>query len=1310
MSSIQTLLMRGIRSYDPDGTETIEFLSPVTLVTGANGSGKSTIIEALRYATTGEWPPNSKNGAFFVNDPRMSGSPSVKAQVKLQFQNVNQREMIVTRSVSVSATKKGHSLKTLESVLAMHDATTGRQQSVSSKCAEIDAELPLNLGVSRAILDNVIFCHQEDSYWPMSEPAPLKKKFDEIFASTKYTNVLENIRVYRKSQSTDIQLLNAEVEHIRQNKNKAERVRQAHATGIETIAKSEERIRVLDDELEHLAADISRLMAKMRELQVLETSLHTLAQERKQVQASLREMEGTFTQYRETDTELQEMLFRHELSLKTANQERSKHEEKRSKSMTNIRNLQSSVQDNLQDMGHLRALLEAHQRKQTDRDLLIQQLASLYNFEGFQVEHTSGGATTHMATQDVRRFLDRLELQIQQHQSKVDSIKADLRAREQKVRSELSDKKAKMDMASSIRTRTANAMTAAQTKLGQQKTELQRYQTTEADLEATQRLVTEQESSLETLQSTASLEEKETQRRAKTAEIDQLENVLARLSEESAAQMQHAGARARLSLLQTESKTRRARLLELQTKHEAALKGLLKVTSVDPAMASTQLEPLVKSKEAATRSSMAQVEKARQELAAVEAQLEAVKQSLARQRQFVQESKKAIEKECGSEPLPDVLGKAEAENAEIRAAAMDYKVLGTMYGRFLDFASQKHGCPLCKRGMDEQQEAQFTASLQRMMKRAQDEEEDEELAASEAKLKVLQALRSTWDSMTRIETTEIVELENQLESLTQKRSSIVDSMEVTEMEHATQSTELEDMQPLVQAAEEMANLAQEDNKAASAIQQLEAELLCTGSTKSSDELQQEYEQVKTKIQTARGEVRQLTEEMASAQADFQRREQALRSLRERRTQLENAMERKKQVEEQMRETETAMEQLEKEAEQQRQEEQRLQPEMERLERLLLTIGNEGHAKEREAQQVVTDLQTNYERVNMYHNEIERVDTKTTQAKLSRLETSTEETNEEIQVLTREVEAMDRHTQELGEKLADLKELQRNINDNLRYRRYKSRIEELTSQESSLQAKRAQESDQSYNRQLSRLNTKQSEMNAERAGLKGELRQLESQKRAYEHELETDYLDVGQKYLDSLVKLKTIEIANSDLEKYSKALQSAIVAYHTMKMEEINRLIKELWTSTYQGNDIDWIEIRSDQEGLRANQTYNYRVVMIQQGNALDMRGRCSAGQKVLASIIIRLALAESFSVSCGILALDEPTTNLDQANIKSLAVSLSRIIEKHVRQSNFQLLIITHDEEFLQMMNVSDYVDHFYRVSKDARQFSKIDKLPITAI
>jgi DNA repair protein RAD50 len=49
----------------------------------------------------------------------------------------------------------------------------------------MDAEIPTLLGVSKAVLENVIFCHQEDSYWPLAEPAALKKKFDDIFEATR---------------------------------------------------------------------------------------------------------------------------------------------------------------------------------------------------------------------------------------------------------------------------------------------------------------------------------------------------------------------------------------------------------------------------------------------------------------------------------------------------------------------------------------------------------------------------------------------------------------------------------------------------------------------------------------------------------------------------------------------------------------------------------------------------------------------------------------------------------------------------------------------------------------------------------------------------------------------------------------------------------------------------------------------------------------------------------------------------------------------------------------------------------------------
>ena len=83
-----------------------------------------------------------------------------------------------------------------------------------------------------------------------------------------------------------------------------------------------------------------------------------------------------------------------------------------------------------------------------------------------------------------------------------------------------------------------------------------------------------------------------------------------------------------------------------------------------------------------------------------------------------------------------------------------------------------------------------------------------------------------------------------------------------------------------------------------------------------------------------------------------------------------------------------------------------------------------------------------------------------------------------------------------------------------------------------------------------------------------------------------------------------------------------------------------------------------------------------------MRGRCSAGQKALASLVIRIALAEAFCSHCGILALDEPTTNLDNDNKEALVESLVKIIKYRSQQRNFQLIVITHDEEFGQMVGI----------------------------
>ena len=248
-----------------------------------------------------------------------------------------------------------------------------------------------------------------------------------------------------------------------------------------------------------------------------------------------------------------------------------------------------------------------------------------------------------------------------------------------------------------------------------------------------------------------------------------------------------------------------------------------------------------------------------------------------------------------------------------------------------------------------------------------------------------------------------------------------------------------------------------------------------------------------------------------------------------------------------------------------------------------------------------------------------------------------------------------------------------------------------------------------------------------AEIKGKIKSEENHANDIVSRLAHDKYDkIHIKHRNLMIKSKLLRLAYDDLDNAMKALDKSITTFHKQKMQAINNILAELWSSVYAGRDIDFIAIESEEISLndttttttkrktlsstkRSRRNYNYRVIMQQGDIKLPMRGRCSAGQKVLASLLIRLALAETFCLQMGVLALDEPTTNLDEANIKAFAAALSRIIEKRSIQQNFQLIIITHDEVFADLIGKRGFCDFQYRVAKDPYSLtSTIRREPIT--
>ncbi|KAL3087237.1 hypothetical protein niasHT_020500 [Heterodera trifolii] len=208
------LKIAGVRSIG-DKPQCINFLSPLTIIQGPNGTGKTTIIEALNYVTTGALPAGKMQ--TFIHNAQIANKARVDALVQLNFRDIKGNKCTATKRMNASATHSGKlSTKSDEFTLRIEDKF-GNLKSVSSKISDFNKEMINLLGVPKAVLEHVLFCHQEEANWPLSEPKELKLRFDAIFEVTKYVKALDHIKKNIKELGMQIQLIDKELPHLENN-------------------------------------------------------------------------------------------------------------------------------------------------------------------------------------------------------------------------------------------------------------------------------------------------------------------------------------------------------------------------------------------------------------------------------------------------------------------------------------------------------------------------------------------------------------------------------------------------------------------------------------------------------------------------------------------------------------------------------------------------------------------------------------------------------------------------------------------------------------------------------------------------------------------------------------------------------------------------------------------------------------------------------------------------------------------------------------------------------------------------------------
>ncbi|RZF47733.1 hypothetical protein LSTR_LSTR005997 [Laodelphax striatellus] len=330
-------------------------------------------------------------------------------------------------------------------------------------------------------------------------------------------------------------------------------------------------------------------------------------------------------------------------------------------------------------------------------------------------------------------------------------------------------------------------------------------------------------------------------------------------------------------------------------------------------------------------------------------------------------------------------------------------------------------------------------------------------------------------------------------------------------------------------------------------------------------------------------------------------------------------------------------------------------------------------------------------------DVQKLNSKVLQYERQKINLQLEEIESEITQLTRTIDSR-----------AQSRARHRDLNDNKNLRKKRKEALELETKLENVQTSIGDLDLDEIIRESSELEQKYEILKEKKNQAFGTKREIETKIKELKADLaKPQFKNAMKDYKEKFIDFKVQEGVIQDLGAYYLAMDWALKKTHTERMKTINVIIRELWRKIYVGNDIDFIEIKTSEEETKdadKRRVFNYRVVQVKNGVELDMRGRCSAGQKILASIIIRLALAETFSTNCGVITLDEPTTNLDRDNVISLCNALINLVSSRATQKNFQLIIITHDEDFINRLTREEKVRCFWRVYRDNKGLSKIMK------
>ncbi|XP_035035031.1 DNA repair protein RAD50 [Hippoglossus stenolepis] len=1307
MSKIDKMSILGVRSFgiEDKDKQLISFFTPLTVLVGPNGAGKTTIIECLKYATSGELPPGSKGGAF-VHDPKDAHETDVRAQIRLLFSDVNGEKVSIHRSMSCTQKAKNYSFKSLEQVITR--TKDGEKVSMSSKCGELDREMISALGVSKSVLNNVIFCHQEESNWPLCEGKALKEKFDSIFAATKYIKALETMRQLRLAQNHTVKECEVELRYLKQNKEKAAQIRETMDTKEAQLMASKDSVEKIESKIDPLENRVIDIDTKLGKVMKLDNDIKALESRKKQMEEDNKELEETMEQvFQGSDEQLQETYQNHQRTVKEKERRLTDCQKELERAGRECQRLNRIKADLLVEQGRLQLEADRHTQNIRNRDTQVRSLASYLEMEGYD--------RPPFTTLQLESFHRQATQRLEQEKETASQVLADLQEKEQQKQQsidEIRDKKTGLERTVELK---RDLQGKKQQELRNIRAELQRLEGSSTRLQVLENELAKAERELQSSMQSSNVEELKVEVVELQREKAELDRTQRRLDQEMETLNTHTSTRTQMEMLKKDKTEKEDQVRKIKSRHSEDLVSLL-----GHFPNKKELEDWIYTKSKEINSTRDRLAKMNKDLASSEQNKSHIASELRKKEQQLSSDEEKFFNVCGSQDLEQDLGKLQDDLEKISKQRAMLAGATAVYTQFISQLTEETEpcCPVCQRTFPSEPDLQEVISdMQSKLRLVPDKlkNTEQDLKRKERKKDEMMSLRPVRQSIVQFQEKELPELRNRLQTVNREIERLKGEVEEQETLRGTLMSEEETAKACLQDISLMDRYLIDLKGVERNITQHGAKLQGVDLTRTTQQVSREKQETQHRIDTTSSKMELKRKLIQDQQDQIQTQKSAVNETKAEKLQLSSDMQKQQQLEEQCVEFTTEIKDLTRDIREAKEQLCPLSAALEKLQQEKQELVERKRQRQEEGQEKINAIKERVKVITTLERDITKyVDGGKNEYKEQK-ESELQQTDTQLHDAEKQKEKISKEMGNTRQDIDTQKVQERWLQDNLTLRKRVEELKEVVAKCETLMKDMGSMQVQQLRQERRDAERKLEDLKKNRSIALGRQKGFEEEILHYKKELREDQYDkADERYKTKMIVMRTTELVIKDLDIYYKALDQTIMKFHSMKMDEINKIIRDLWRSTYRGQDIEYVEIRSDVDenssALVKRRVYNYRVVMVKGDTALDMRGRCSAGQKVLASLIIRLALAETFCLNCGILALDEPTTNLDRENIESLAHALVEIIKSRSRQRNFQLLIITHDEDFVELLGRSSYIEHFYRIRKNQDQNSEITKCSITSL